>query len=324
MKQSPKKRIGVNTNPRLIFSRVSKNELFLFSVLTLFFSLIIVLFSIGKGVETYARSSFTAPTSTIPTQLGKAEVKVSGNPFSYHPVIIQTKNAKETFLVKEWVIEDILDELSINYEGYKSNPALDSVLTFPYTIKLIKYDIEYATTTQALPFDTQYIENAKMEIDTQNILQEGVNGEVSTVMKNVYEDGELVSSSEYSRSVALQPIPQVVEIGTAIIPRTITIGGDTFTYCRKFHVFATHYDKNCAGCSDRTATGALLQKGVIAVDPTVFKLGTQMYVPGYGYGTALDTGGGIKGMKIDLGFYDYALDPIGWNTGYTDVYILCN
>ncbi|MPQ43992.1 3D domain-containing protein [Clostridium tarantellae] len=38
----------------------------------------------------------------------------------------------------------------------------------------------------------------------------------------------------------------------------------------------------------------------IAVDPSVIPLGSKVYIPGYGYAIASDTGGAIKGMKIDL------------------------
>jgi peptidoglycan hydrolase CwlO-like protein/3D (Asp-Asp-Asp) domain-containing protein len=38
----------------------------------------------------------------------------------------------------------------------------------------------------------------------------------------------------------------------------------------------------------------------IAVDPRVIPLGTKVYIPGYGYAIAADTGGAIKGHKIDL------------------------
>jgi len=40
----------------------------------------------------------------------------------------------------------------------------------------------------------------------------------------------------------------------------------------------------------------------IAADPLVFPMGTVLYIPGYGYGVVADTGGAIKGNKIDLYF----------------------
>jgi peptidoglycan DL-endopeptidase CwlO len=52
----------------------------------------------------------------------------------------------------------------------------------------------------------------------------------------------------------------------------------------------------------RTATGILTAPGVVAVDPSVIPLGTRMTIPGYGTGIAADTGGAIKGAKIDLWF----------------------
>lgn len=40
----------------------------------------------------------------------------------------------------------------------------------------------------------------------------------------------------------------------------------------------------------------------IAADPAVFPIGTVLYIPGYGYGVVADTGGAIKGRRIDLYF----------------------
>ncbi|KZE78919.1 hypothetical protein AV654_15620 [Paenibacillus elgii] len=40
----------------------------------------------------------------------------------------------------------------------------------------------------------------------------------------------------------------------------------------------------------------------IAADPKVFPIGTVLYIPGYGYGVVADTGGAIKGNRIDLYF----------------------
>jgi 3D (Asp-Asp-Asp) domain-containing protein len=50
----------------------------------------------------------------------------------------------------------------------------------------------------------------------------------------------------------------------------------------------------------RTASGRYTKHGIIAVDPRVIRLGSRMYVPGYGWGIAADTGGMIIGNKIDL------------------------
>jgi 3D (Asp-Asp-Asp) domain-containing protein len=52
--------------------------------------------------------------------------------------------------------------------------------------------------------------------------------------------------------------------------------------------------------SGRTASGAPVGKGVVAVDPKLIPLGTRLFVPGYGRALAADIGVGIKGRVIDL------------------------
>ncbi|MGE7838986.1 3D domain-containing protein [Viridibacillus arvi] len=73
---------------------------------------------------------------------------------------------------------------------------------------------------------------------------------------------------------------------------------------RTMYVTATAYTAFCNGCSGKTATGIDLRKNpnikVIAVDPKVIKLGSKVWVEDYGYAVAGDTGGAIKGNKIDV------------------------
>lgn len=71
-------------------------------------------------------------------------------------------------------------------------------------------------------------------------------------------------------------------------------------------MLATAYTAGCSGCSGITAIGLPAGHGIVAVDPRVIPLGTRLYINGYGPAIAGDTGGAIKGNRIDLGFDSYA------------------
>ncbi|MEC0606363.1 LysM peptidoglycan-binding domain-containing protein [Bacillus inaquosorum] len=94
---------------------------------------------------------------------------------------------------------------------------------------------------------------------------------------------------------------------------------------KELTVTATAYTANDGGISGVTATGIDLNKNpnakVIAVDPNVIPLGSKVYVEGYGEATAADTGGAIKGNKIDV-FVPNKSDASNWGVKTVNVKIL--
>lgn len=59
----------------------------------------------------------------------------------------------------------------------------------------------------------------------------------------------------------------------------------------------------------------------IAVDPSIIPLGSKVYIPGYGKAVAADTGGAIKGHRIDL-FLNSENECINWGRQNVTLYIL--
>ncbi|WP_188454699.1 3D domain-containing protein [Virgibacillus oceani] len=90
-------------------------------------------------------------------------------------------------------------------------------------------------------------------------------------------------------------------------------------------VKATAYTAGCDGCSGVTSTGVNLTENpnakVIAVDPNVIPLGSEVYVEGYGYATAADIGGGINGNEIDI-HVPTKDDAYNWGVRTVDVTII--
>jgi 3D (Asp-Asp-Asp) domain-containing protein len=71
------------------------------------------------------------------------------------------------------------------------------------------------------------------------------------------------------------------------------------------------FDRKNAEATAYTHTGNLssiglsTREGLVAVDPAQIPLGTHVYIPGYGYGIAGDTGGNIRQARVDLFYNSY-------------------
>lgn len=93
-------------------------------------------------------------------------------------------------------------------------------------------------------------------------------------------------------------------VSSKYLKRTKKASGSNYSSGRTMYVEATAYTAYCYGCSGITATGINLRKNpnmkVIAVDPRVIPLGSKVYVKGYGVAIAGDTGGAIRGKRIDV------------------------
>ncbi|RFB12523.1 LysM peptidoglycan-binding domain-containing protein [Bacillus sp. HNG] len=101
-------------------------------------------------------------------------------------------------------------------------------------------------------------------------------------------------------TIATAPTTEAANTSTASAPATET----SKTGSKEFIMEATAYTATCEGCSGITSTGINLLENpnakVISVDPSIIPLGSKVYVEGYGEAIAGDTGGAIKGNKIDV------------------------
>ncbi|MEQ2465448.1 LysM peptidoglycan-binding domain-containing protein [Niallia sp. Sow4_A1] len=113
-------------------------------------------------------------------------------------------------------------------------------------------------------------------------------------------------SKESETKTAAQTVNNTVKTKNTVntVKAEKTEKTNTDASSKEITVTATAYTADCNGCSGITATGINLKdnpnKKVISVDPNVIPLGSKVYVEGYGTAIAGDTGGAIKGNKIDV------------------------
>jgi uncharacterized protein YabE (DUF348 family) len=148
----------------------------------------------------------------------------------------------------------------------------------------------------------------------EKIVQEGKKGTVSREFEIVKENGQEVSRKLLAEKVIAEPQKKIVAVGSQVMvasaaTKKLRVGvsrsnTDAPSGGQEFYVTATAYTAHCNGCSGVTKTGINLRSNpdlkVIAVDPSIIPLGSKVWVEGYGYAVAGDTGSAIKGMKIDL------------------------
>ncbi len=178
--------------------------------------------------------------------------------------------------------------------------------------------------TEEIPYVTVTKESDElMKGDTQ-VVQKGVSGVKKITTTSKYVNGE-VTDVTIDEEVVTEPVDEIVAVGTKSNDNTVP--STDMEYKAVLTMNATAYCP-CSRCCGKwsngvTASGLKAGYGVCAVDTRVIPLGTKLYVEGYGYCIAADTGGAIKGNRIDLcyGSHFAALNS-GFGHKNVKVYVL--
>ncbi len=242
------------------------------------------------------------------------------------PVSVQVNGHTLRTRTHRHTVGEVLAELGIILSGLDySDPPLDAPLGDGAAIRVVRVSESIVVEQSPIPFETVWQADPEMELDHQGLLQEGKPGVLERRIRIRYEDGQVVARQVEGESVVEAPVNRVMGYGTKIVIRTLQTEAGPVNYWRVIHALATSYSASTAGVSPdlpyygRTATGLPMGDGIVAVDPRVIPLGTKVYVPGYGLGLAADTGGAIRGRRIDLGYDDEHLKL--WYA-WVDVYLL--
>ena len=223
-------------------------------------------------------------------------------------------------------VGEVLNDLGVALVGEDyTQPAIDAPVQADSTVKIVRVREEVLVEQEGIPYETLKIPDAEMEIDTSTVT-EGESGirQKRTVIR--YENGQEVARNMDPDFVVLKsPVNKEYRYGTNIVIRTLDTPDGPIEYWRKVRTYATSYSAATSGTPKTakwygvTATGLPMRKGIVAVDPSVISLGTRLYVAGYGIGQAADTGGGVRGKWVDLGYDDDNLQGWWW---WVDTYLL--
>ncbi|MBO1264979.1 DUF348 domain-containing protein [Proteiniclasticum sp. SCR006] len=240
----------------------------------------------------------------------------------------------QTYLTPEKTVREFLEAEKIPFnEKDKFSVALEERVIAGLQMSIVRVTSEVVEEIQSIAFGVQEKKDSTMYKGKTVVKQEGVKGEKKITKEITYEDGVEVASVELSEEVIKEPVDKIVAVGTKVVqtvkkPSTSSIvasrGGaipSSLSYSKAFTVEATAY-----ALDGITATGTVPRRveggwSTIAVDPRVIPYGTKVYVENYGYAIAEDTGGAIKGNRVDL-YMNSVSAALNWGRRNVTIYIL--
>ncbi|MGN0135698.1 3D domain-containing protein [Anaerotignum sp.] len=210
------------------------------------------------------------------------------------------------------LLEDLANTIDTDYilEDAEESDPIEAMMT----LSLTSVTEKTVASTETVPYKTIERENANLEYGETKVVQEGKDGVSTIISKEIYHGNELIDTKFVEEKVVTAAQDKIVEVGTAH-----TING--MRYSKAINAKVTAYTPYDAGCSGITASGTKAGYGTIAVDPNVIPLGSKVYIPGYGVATATDTGGAIKGNRVDV-CYGSQSEAFGWGVRNVTVYVL--
>lgn len=205
-------------------------------------------------------------------------------------------------------------------------PALSDPLRPHMVITVPDVFVRLERESVPMPPTTKTKKDPKLAKGRRVVVNEGAPGTMLRIYRVLVRDGIEGTRTLTAEEVVTPPVARVVAVGTAVSPTASVAAAKpqkpkARTPGRELTVVATGYSAQQPDLDNRTATGAIARQGVMAVDPDVIPLGTRVYVPGYGYAVAADTGGAISGTRVDLCF-DTVLEAVRWGRRTVSIVIL--
>lgn len=251
-----------------------------------------------------------------------------------HVYEIDNNGVVKTYKTSCKTVKELLSDLKIKVDDDDIViPDLDTELKSEGKISIIKVDVKVIEKEVEAPFKTIKKKNKELTHKQSKILIQGVNGKNKVKCNEYYAGDKLIKEEVIHVETIVKPIDQVFEEGTKDV---FTNDRGDFTARKAIKMVATAYEAGPRSTGKRpgdkgygiTASGARAKRGTVAVDPRVIPLGTKLYVksltpgvPDYGFAIAQDTGGAIKGNKIDL-FMDTVWECLQFGRRPVMVYIL--
>lgn len=255
------------------------------------------------------------------------------------PVNITADGDTKTLYTTDSSVQGVIQQSGIQVEDHdKVYPALGTAIKADMKIRVVRVTKHTVDVKQPIAYKVVKTADPSLFQGDNRVVVKGKEGTIVQHIEKVFQDGELVSKKVVGKTVATNRVDKVIAVGTKAKPvvkepevqlvsaktstakkavttnskktsasgsKVITVSGNSFKYSKVLkNVSMTAYSSEEPGIGTKTASGTRVTEGrTIAVDPKVIPIGWWVYIEGLGFRRAEDTGGAIKGNKIDV-YYD--------------------
>ena len=223
---------------------------------------------------------------------------------------------ERVYSTSEKTVDKALAKLNINLMGHQVYPQLGSKVENGMIIHVLGRHSHLSTEQVEVPYKQKFIDDPKMNYGETKVEKPGVPGKDEVTYENVTRTG-FEQKIELERRHLQEPVDEVVRRGIA---QAVWTPQGYVHYRYQMTVEASAYTWG-AGASGNTSLGLTPREGIVAVDPRYIPYYTKMYIPGYGFAMAGDTGGAIGGHRIDL-FMNSLWQCYEWGRRDVEIYIL--
>jgi uncharacterized protein YabE (DUF348 family) len=212
-------------------------------------------------------------------------------------------------------VKDLLKEKGIALGPEDEvKPTGDTEVVQGMNILVSRIQTETEFRDAVLGFETKRKYTVDLPQGVTRVADEGTQGTEQQTWSIKYSDGVEVERRLVASETTSPAEDQVILVGSGLV---VSRGGADIRYSEAVDMVASAYSYT----GYNTSSGVAPYYGAVAVDTGYIPLGTEMYVEGYGYATALDRGSSIIGNRIDL-FFESHDEAMSWGIRDVKVYII--